>query len=112
MRGHPDMVWPQLGFHEDDEVWTDQVVSTADGPGKILRKVEQLDFLRQAFASERVAGRSRRGHDNAQVGELALQRADEQERDIDLAHAHRLNPAAGFLFGGELLAQVRRVKTE
>jgi nitrogen fixation negative regulator NifL len=111
-RGHPDVVGPQLGFHEDDEVGPDQVVGAADGPGEILRKVEQLDFLRQAFVSERVARRSRGGHDDAQVGKLALQRANEQERDVYFAHAHRLDPAARFFPGSESFTQVCGIKTE
>ncbi len=111
-RGHPDMVGPQLGFHEDDEVRLDQIVSATHGPGKVLRKVKQLDFLRQAFVSERVTCRSCGRHDDTQVGELALQGADEQEGDVHLAHAHRLNPAARFLFNGESFTQVRGIKAE
>src|ERR1017187_5841142 len=111
-RGHPDVVGPQFRFHEDNEVGLDQVVAAADGPGEILGKVEQLDFLRQAFVSERVARRGGGGHDDAQVGKLALQRADEQERDVYLTHAHRLNPAALFFFGSESLPQIPGVTAE
>jgi nitrogen fixation negative regulator NifL len=111
-RGHPDVVGPQLGFHEDDEVRLDQVVSAAHGPGKILRKVEQLDFLRQAFVGERVARRGRGGHDDTQVGKLALRGADEQERNVYFTNAHRLNPTARFLFDSESFPQVRGIKTE
>ncbi len=109
---HPDVVGPQLGFHENDEVRLDQIVSATHGPGEILRKVEQFNFLRQTFVGERVAGRGRGGHDNKQVGKLALQGADKQECDIYFANTHRLNPAARFLFDGEPFPQVGGIKTE
>ena len=111
-RGGPDVVRPQFGFHEDDEVGLDQVVGAADGPGEILWEVEQLDFLRQAFIGDGVARRRGGGHDDEQVGKLALQRADEQERDIDLADAHGLDPAAWLFLEGESLPQILRVTTE
>ncbi len=110
--GHPDVVRPQFGLHEDNEVGLDQIVGAADGPGEILREVEQLDFLRQAFVGERVPRRGGGGHDDEQVGKLALQHADEQERNIDLANAYRLDPAARLLLGDKPLPQILGVTTK
>ena len=54
-RPRPDMVRPQFGFDEDDEVRLNQAVRTMDAPREILREIEQLDFLRQALVGLRVS---------------------------------------------------------
>jgi len=110
--GGPNVVRPQFGFHENDEVGLNEIEGAMDRPREVLRKVEQLDFLGQAFVGERVAGRGRGGDDDAQVREFTLQGADKRERDHDFPHAHGLNPTVLFFLEGKSLTQVRGVKTE